>query len=395
MSRIVLKPGREKSLLRRHPWIFSGAVDRVEDPPAPGDTVRLCNAAGEPLALAAWSPESQIRARVWSFAPSTKIDTDFFSARLRQAIELRRDLLMVNDGACRLVNAESDGLPGLIIDRYAGYLVCQFLSTGSEFWRDAIVNSLKELLPCKGIYERSDTDVRHKEGLPARTGILMGEAPPPLLEIQENGLRYLVDVHGGHKTGFYLDQRDNRLQLGPLCNEAEVLNGFAYTGGFGLRALQGGARQLVNVDSSEQALSLLDRNVELNGLDRKRVDNLHEDMFECLRRLQHEQRRFDIIVLDPPKFVDSKAHLVRASRGYKDINRLAFLLLRPGGYLLTFSCSGLLTPDLFQKIVADAAVDAGRAGVILRHFSQAPDHPVRLSFPEGSYLKGLLVKAVE
>lgn len=395
MSRITLKPGREKSLLRRHPWIFSGAIDRVDQPPQTGATITICSTAGQPLALAAWSPASQIRARVWSFAPSTRIDQDFFTLRLRQAIELRRDLLMVADGACRLVNAESDGLPGLIVDRYAGFLVCQFLSAGPEYWRDTIVECLRELIPCHGIYERSDVEVRRKEELPVRTGVLAGDSPPELVEIHENGLRYLVDVRAGHKTGFYLDQRDNRLQLAALCNEANVLNGFAYTGGFGLRALQGGARRLVNVDGSESALSLLNRNVELNGLDQGRVHNLHEDMFECLRRLHHERQQFDVIVLDPPKFVDSKAHLTRASRGYKDINRMAFLLLRPGGSLLTFSCSGLLPPELFQKIVADAAVDAGRTGVILRHLHQAADHPVRLSFPEGNYLKGLLIKVTE
>ncbi|MEX0951700.1 MAG: class I SAM-dependent methyltransferase [Gammaproteobacteria bacterium] len=395
MSGITLKPGREKSLLRRHPWIFSGAIESVTAPPEPGATIPVYSHKGQVLALAAWSPASQIRARVWSFAASTRIDADFFQQRLRTAIALRNDLLAQPQGACRLVNAEADGVPGLIVDRYAGFLICQFLSAGSDYWRDAIVAALQALVPCRGIYERSDADIRQKEGLEPLIATLAGEAPPALLEIREADLRYLVDVQHGHKTGFYLDQRDNRLQLAPLCHEAEVLNGFAYSGGFGLRALQAGAHSLVNVDSSEQALALLDQNVELNQLDAGRVTNLHADMFTTLRRFHEEKRKFDVIVLDPPKFVDSKAHLERACRGYKDINRLAMLNLRPGGYLLTFSCSGLLATDLFQKVVADAAVDAGRNGLILRQLQQASDHPVALSFPEGRYLKGLLVKMVD
>ncbi len=395
MTRILLKPRRDKSLLRHHPWVFSGAVARVEQPPQAGASISVCNAEGKPLATAAWSPESQIRARVWSFEPDEKIDSAFFHRRLHQAISLRRDLLADPDGACRIVNAESDGLPGLIVDRYAAFLVCQFLATGAEYWRETIIDSLQSLLPCRGIYERSDTDIRRKEGLSLRAGVLAGEAIPEYVVIHEAGLHYKVDIQYGHKTGFYLDQRDNRIQFTTLCHEAEVLNAFAYSGGFGLRALQGGARRILNIDSSEQALALLNDNLALNQFDADRTENLCEDVFSSLRRLQYENRQFDVIVLDPPKFVDSKANLNRACRGYKDINRLAFMLLRSGGYLLTFSCSGLLPTDLFQKIVADAAVDAGRYGVIIQHFSQAADHPIRLNFPEGSYLKGLLVRVVE
>jgi len=394
MKQLRLKAGREKSLLRHHPWIFSGAI-ATAPAAATGETVGIYSSKGDALGVAAWSPQSQIRARVWSFDADTVIDHGFFRQRIEQALQLRRDLLGDADGGCRLVNAESDGLPGLIVDRYAGYLVCQFLASGAEYWRDTIVDILQSLLPCRGIYERSDADSRNREGLESRCGIMAGEDVPEHVRIHEAGLHYKVDIRHGHKTGFYLDQRDNRIQLAALCNETEVLNAFSYTGGFGLRALQGGARRVVNIDSSEQALKILDDNVALNGLDAGRVDNLHEDVFTCLRRLDRDDRDFDIIVLDPPKFVDSKAGLMRASRGYKDINRLAFRLLRPGGYLLTFSCSGLLAPDLFQKIVADAALDAGCSGVILRHYSQAADHPVRLSFPEGAYLKGLLVRKTD
>lgn len=394
MIRIQLKPGREKSLLRHHPWVFSGAINGTPKA-GPGDTVLVCNHRGEALATAAWSPQSQIRARIWSFQPEQSIDTTFFRQRIEQALRLRHELLADAAGACRIVNAESDGLPGLIVDRYADFLVCQFLATGVEAWRETIVEALQDLLPCRGIFERSDTDIRIKEGLPSRTGVLAGETPPEYIDIHEAGLYYRVYIHHGHKTGFYLDQRDNRLQLEPFCHEAEVMNAFAYTGGFGLRALKGGARQVLNIDTSEQSLELLNENIALNGLDANRSQNLHEDVFTALRRLHKEGRQFDVIVLDPPKFVDSKANLTRASRGYKDINRLAFMLLRPGGHLLTFSCSGLLSTELFQKIVADAALDANCTGVIIRHFGQATDHPVRLSFPEGTYLKGLLVRKVE
>lgn len=394
MKRILLKPGREKSLLRRHPWIFSGAIARECDAAA-GETISVCNQQGTPLAIAAWSPHSQIRARIWSFDPEQTIDRTFFRQRIAQALQQRREWLADPAGASRLVNTESDGLPGLIVDRYADYLVCQFLATGVEYWRDAIVEALQSILPCRGIHERSDADIRNKEGLPPRSGKLSGEPVPERVRIHEAGLYYCVDIQHGHKTGFYLDQRENRLQLAPLCHEAEVLNAFAYTGGFGLRALQGGARHVLNIDSSEQALALLNDNIALNGLDANRSENLCEDVFSSLRRLHREGRQFDIVVLDPPKFVDSKANLTRASRGYKDINRLAFMLLRTGGYLLTFSCSGLLNTELFQKIVADAALDANRTGAIVHHFSQAADHPIRLSFPEGGYLKGLLVRVVE
>lgn len=395
MARILLKSGRDKSLRRRHPWIFSGAIARVEQAPAAGASISVCDAEGKPVATAAWSPVSQIRARVWSFDPDERIDAAFIQQRLQQAVDLRREWFADPESACRLVNAESDGLPGLIVDRYAGFLVCQFLATGADYWRSTIIDSLQSLLSCSGIYERSDVDIRTKEGLEPRSGVLAGHEPPGQLTIHEAGVRYQIDIRHGHKTGFYLDQRDNRLRLEALCRDRDVLNGFAYSGGFGLRALHGGARHLVNVESSDQALDLLNSNIQLNHFDSSRVENLHEDMFACLRRLYRAQRRFDVIVLDPPKFVDSKAHLARASRGYKDINRLALLLLRPGGHLLTFSCSGLMPADLFQKIVADAALDAGRTGLITGYFHQAADHPVRLSFPEGSYLKGLLVRVVE
>ena len=388
---VRLKPGRDKSLRRRHPWVFSGAVAQVAGSPASGATVMVLDANGEPLGHGAYSPQSQIVVRMWNFEPAEPIDASWFRARLEQAVQWR-SAYQGGRGACRLVNSESDGLPGVIIDRYADFLVCQFGTAGAEFWRTAIVESLSELsalLAIAGIYERSDLDIRPKEGLAPRLGVLAGSEPPPLLEIEEFGLRFAVDVHSGHKTGFYLDQRVNRALVSQHAQGAEVLNCFAYSGGFGLAALQGGATRVVNVDSSAPALELSQHNAGLNGFQEDQIEMVEGNVFQVLRQFQHEGRQFDLIVLDPPKFVESRERLNRATRGYKDINLHAFRLLRPGGQLFTFSCSGLLEPALFQKIVADAALDAGRSGQILAHLEQAPDHPVLLSFPEGNYLKGL------
>jgi 23S rRNA (cytosine1962-C5)-methyltransferase len=391
---IILKPKREKSLLNRHPWVFSGAIARMDGEPRPGDTVEVLAADGRWLGRGAYSPQSQIRVRIWSFDRSQPIDDTFFKARLEQALDLRRQILAGTDtDACRLVGGESDGLPGLIVDRYGSWLVCQFLTAGTERWKETIVDGLEDLIPgLSGIYERSDVDVRKKEGLPMITAGLRGEDPPVHVDIQENGCRYRVDVKAGHKTGFYLDQRDNRACIASYARGADMLNCFAYTGGFAVAALAAGAAHVVNIDSSAPALELARINVGLNGLDATRVAAVTGDVFSLLRQYRADGRSFGLIVLDPPKFVASKASLMRASRGYKDINRLAFELLRPEGTLFTFSCSGLMGPDLFQKIVADAALDAGRHAVVLQWLNQAPDHPTALDFPEGRYLKGLVCR---
>ena len=395
MTVAILKPRRESSLLRRHPWIFSGAIARLEGRAHPGQTVQLHAHDGRPLACGAWSPESQIRVRVWSFAPQQEIDAAFFRERLAQATALRRRLGLLDEGAaCRLVNAESDGLPGVVVDRYADHLVCQFLSAGAERWKAVIAAQLAEVVPCRGIYERSDTDAREKEGLAATCGCLWGAEPSERVEIVENGLRFLVDLREGHKTGFYLDQRENRACLREYAAGAEVLNCFAYTGGFGVVALGRGAARVTNVDTSAPALDLAARNAELNGQPADRLENVVGDVFKILREYRAQGRLFDLVVLDPPKFAASAGQLARACRGYKDINLSAFRLLEPGGLLFTFSCSGLMDDDLFQKVVAGAALDSGRDARIVRRFSQAPDHPIALNFPEGSYLKGLLVQVV-
>jgi len=393
MNRIILKSGRERSLLRTHPWVFSGAIAQIEGGPAAGATVELLSQAGQFLGRGAYSPASQIRVRVWTFDVDESIDEAFFQRRIQAALA-RREALQIarQNDAYRLISAESDGLPGLIVDRYAEFLVCQFLSTGVEQWKESIVGLLAALPGVRGIYERSDVAMRKKEGLAQTRGLLWGEESPDHVEIGEQGLRFLVDIRHGHKTGFYLDQRDNRRLVSESSADKAVLNCFAYTGGFGLAALQGGATEVTNLEDVAGLIALTEKHLALNGFPEKKCSNLKADVFKQLRRYQDQGRTFDLIVLDPPKFAESQGQLQRASRGYKDINRLAFKLLRPGGLLFTFSCSGLMKPELFQKIVADAALDAGRQGQILQWLGQAPDHPVMLQIPESHYLKGLLVK---
>jgi 23S rRNA (cytosine1962-C5)-methyltransferase len=392
VRRVFLKAGRERSLLRRHPWIFTGAIDHIEGEPASGETVEVVAADGTRLGLAAYSPSSQIAARIWSFDTDRRIDAAFFAERLERAIALRRALGRPEGraGAERLVNAESDGLPGIVVDRYAGVVVVQLLSAGAERWREAVAGELARLVEPASIYERSDAEVREKEGLERRAGVLAGQELPEHVEIVEGPCRFLVDVRGGHKTGFYLDQRENRFAVRSLVAGKRLLNCFAYTNAFGIHALHAGASAVTYVEASADALALAARNAELNALDRSRQEPVEGDVFHVLRTYRDSRRTFDVIVLDPPKFADSKTHVERAARGYKDINLLAFKLLAPGGTLVTFSCSGAITPDLFQKIVADAALDARREARIVRRLDQAPDHTIALAFPEGAYLKGLV-----
>lgn len=391
MKYIRLKAGRERSVLRRHPWIYSGAVAEVEGRPEVGETVEVLAADGTWLARAAYSPHSQITARIWTWDPDESVDTPFFRRRLQRALGLRRALAGdPSTDAYREVHAESDGLPGLVVDRYADYRVVQFLSAGPEAWRETLLDLLAAEVA--GVYERSDVEVRSLEGLPPRAGPARGEAPPERLEIRQQGLRFWVDLARGHKTGFYLDQRENRSVVEARAAGAEVLDGFCYTGGFTLAALRGGAAGVTAIDTSEEALRLAEDNVALNGLEATRVTWVQGDVFQELRRLRDAARSFDLIVLDPPKFAPTARQAPRAARGYKDINLLAFKLLRPGGTLVTFSCSGGVSPELFQKIVADAALDAGAEVVIQRWLSQPEDHPVALNFPEARYLKGLVCR---
>ena len=395
MTELILKPGKERSLFRRHPWIFEGSVARLNGRARPGDTVDVVDDNGRTLARAAWSPKSQIRARVWSFDAQAIIDDAFFKRRVADAVARRQAMpQLAGQEGMRLIHGESDGLPGVIADRYGDTICLQLTAAGPDKWRKAIVGALVQATGVARIYERSDSDVRGLEGLESVTGWVHGDAPDAPLSIDENGVRLGVDVVSGHKTGFYLDQRDNRLLTRALANDKSVLNCFCYTGGFSLQALAGGARQVLSIDSSGPALAGARANLAMNPqLDASRAEWLEADVFEALRVFRKEERRFDLIVLDPPKFAPSAAHAERAARAYKDINLLGFRLLNPGGYLMTYSCSGGIGLELFQKIIASAAVDAGRDARILRRLAAGPDHPVALHFPEGEYLKGLLVQA--
>ena len=388
---LILQKGRERSLLRRHPWIFDGAVAAVSGAPLPGDTVEVYSFEGKWLARASYSPVSKIRARVWTFDQQEEIDQTFFDRRIDAATAYRSQLaLQGTTDTWRLVHGEADGLPGCVIDRYGEFVVCQFLCAGSEAAREMILASLKRDATIRGIYERSDTDARERDGMPSRCGLLWGEEPPELVTIHENGVQFLADLRNGHKTGFYLDQRENRASL-PCCHNADVLNCFCYTGGFGLRAAKEGAKSVTQVDLSAPALELARRNAELNGFDEAIFTYTKADVFEQLRKFRDMGRQFDVVILDPPKFAETPKQLEKAARGYKDINLLGAKLTRPGGFLVTFSCSGAMTPELFAKIVGDAARDAGRSARIVKVMGQAPDHPVTLDFPEGRYLTGLLL----
>jgi len=387
---ITLYAGREKSLLRRHPWIFASAIHQVDETLASGATVDLLSSEGHFLARAFYSPTSQIRARVWTFKDEP-VDKEFFRRKIKAAIEVRHRLQVEShSNAYRLIHAESDGIAGLIVDRYADVLVLQSLTTGSEFWKETIADILVEETGIQNIYERSDADVRELEGLPSITGILRGKMDDARVTIHEFGLKFIVDIQQGHKTGFYLDQRENRHRVGEFVKERDVLNCFCYTGGFSIHALAGGAKSVLSVDSSADALALLAENITVNNLHAERHTALEGDVFQLLRKFRDENRSFDMIILDPPKFAPTAAHAEKASRAYKDINLLAFKLLRHGGLLFTYSCSGGIDAALFQKIVASAALDAGTDATMIEHLSQGSDHPVSLHFPEGAYLKGLV-----
>ena len=397
MASLILKPGRDKSLLKRHPWVFSGAVGAIDGEPLSGETVRINSARGDFLAWAAYSPYSQIKARVWSWEEKDVIDEAFFSRRLLRAISKRQvdtsqESALNSLSAMRLVHAESDNLPGLIIDRYSDTLVVQILSAGMETWRETITDLAVRITRIGQVYERSDVDIRIQEGLPLRSGVSRGDEPSEVVQINENGLLFFVDIKNGHKTGFYLDQRVNRSRMRNLAGSKETLDCFCYTGGFTSNLLAGGAASVVAIDSSLDAIQLGKKNISINNLPSEKVDWINGDVFYVLRSFRDARRTFDLIILDPPKFAQTASQLEKASRGYKDINLLALKLLRPGGILATFSCSGGISEDLFQKIVAGAALDAKVDAQILERLHQAPDHPTALNFPEGAYLKGFIIQ---
>jgi 23S rRNA (cytosine1962-C5)-methyltransferase len=388
MANIVLKSGRERSILLHHPWIFSGAIDRVIGDPGMGDTVEVFDHDKTWLARAAYSPLSQIRARIWTWSQPEQINGEFFFKRIQRAFEIRSELTKQTN-SFRLVHGESDDLPGVVIDFYGSNLVIQILSAGVERWKNCIVDAACQVTNATGVYERSDVDVRRLEGLEEHTGLIRGELENPF-ELIENGIHFLVDLEKGQKTGFYLDQRNNRQRIIDYAKGRRVLNCFSYSGGFSLYALAAGAAEVVSVDSSAEALELARENMRLNQFSEDRVSWVEADVFQYLRLLRDRAEKFDLIVLDPPKFAPTASQAERAARGYKDINLLAFKLLTPGGVLFTFSCSGGISADLFQKIVAGAALDAGIHARILERLHPGVDHPIALSFPEGEYLKGLI-----
>lgn len=391
MSKIVVKAGREKSLQRHHPWVFSGAIERAEGHPASGETVEIRSAQGGFLGWGAYSPESQISARVWDWREGVRIDRDFFVNRVRRAVARREHLLGAGSTpAVRLVHGEADGLPGVVIDRFADWIVVQLTSAGAWRWREEIASVVAEVTGLPHVFERSDADVLALEGLTPRVATLAGSEPPKAIDIEEHGLKFEVDPRHGHKTGFYLDQRDNRSQLRAVSHGREVLDCFCYTGGFTVNALAGGAAKVTAIDSSGEAIAAARRHVRQNGFQEERSELLEGDVFATLRKFRDQARKFDLIVLDPPKFAPTAAHAEKAARAYKDINLWALKLLRPEGMLFTFSCSGGVPRELFQKIVAGAATDAGVDARVLHHLGAGADHPVALSFPEGEYLKGLV-----
>jgi 23S rRNA (cytosine1962-C5)-methyltransferase len=401
-AEVILKPGKERSLARRHPWVYDTAVARVKGKPAAGETVAVRGADGAWLAWAAYSPSSTLRARCWSFVESESIDAAWFGARVQAAVARRAHLRHATD-AIRLVFGEADQLPGLVVDRYADQLVVQFQAAGVESQRAALLDALVAATGCVNVYDRSDSATRKREGLDASHGVARGAEPPERIGVHEHGVRYGVDVRRGHKTGYYIDQRDNRTLARTLAQQLveagrapRALNCFCYTGGFSLALAAGGAHAVLSIDSSADALAMAAGNATLNGQS-SGPGGVHEwrsaDVFEALRALKQEVvAPFDVIVLDPPKFASTHHHVDRAARAYKDIALNALRLLAPGGYLLTFSCSGAIDVDLFQKIIAGAVIDARVECQMLRRLAAGEDHPLLMTHPEGEYLKGLLLQ---
>jgi 23S rRNA (cytosine1962-C5)-methyltransferase len=387
---LLLKNGREKSVLLHHPWIFASAISEITGNVTSGDVIRVVSSNGKPLGLASYSEKSQIRGRILTWNPIEDINKDFYKYRLINSIK-KRDF--VRNGDCnsyRLVYGESDSLPGLIIDQYDETIVFQLLTAGMDREQKIICELIEEIFPDFNIFERSDADVRALEGLPNRVELIKGGIDSSEIWIKEYDLQYKVDIVSGQKTGFYLDQRENRKKLSLYCQGKKVLNCFSYTGGFTLNALMGGAESVLSIDSSQQALDMMASNIEKNQIDASKSRNICGDVFVELRKLRDRAEKFDVIILDPPKFAPTISQVDKAARGYKDINLLAIKLLEKGGALFTFSCSGGISRDLFQKIVAGAALDANCDLQIIDQLSQAGDHPILTSFPESMYLKGLI-----
>jgi 23S rRNA (cytosine1962-C5)-methyltransferase len=394
MIDVILKKGKEKAAMLRHPWIFSGALDKVKGKPENGEVVAVRSAEKEFLAYAYYNDQSRVALRLLEWNENTSIDKAWYEQKLKNAIRSRAHILNDGTNTCRLVFSEADFLPGLIVDQYADFLSLQILSAGIEAVQEDIINILKELLHPKGIFDKSDAGARKHENLEPSQGLLWGEAPPEFIEVQENGIRYHINIADGQKSGFYCDQRENRMILAEYTKDKRVLDCFCYSGGFTLNSLKNGSGHVTSVDSSALAIETLQHNLELNGFEKDKQESIQSDVNKQLRVFKENGQKFDVIVLDPPKYAPSRSALDRAARAYKDLNRLGMLLLEPGGILATFSCSGAVDLETFKQIIAWAALDAGREVQIIKQFSQPEDHPVRLSFSEGEYLKGLLLRVL-
>lgn len=395
MVEIKLKKGKEKAVNQRHPWVFSGALDKIKGKPENGEVVRVLSAANEFLALGYYNDQSRVAVRLLEWDENIAINATWYEQKITAAIAGRSHLLAdPSTTACRLIFSEADFLPGLIVDRYADFLSVQILSSGIEKAQKEIIEILVRLLQPKGIFDRSDATARTHEGITAENGLLWGEVPEEFIAVKENGITYHINIAEGQKSGFYCDQRDNRKILASYTKDKTVLDCFSYSGGFTLNAFVNGAKEVTSVDSSALALETLKQNITLNNFDQSKHTSIQSDVNKQLRAFGDEDKKFDVVILDPPKFAPSRSALDRAARAYKDLNRRGLMLLESGGLLATFSCSGAVDIDTFKQIIAWAALDAGKEVQIIKQFCQPEDHPIRLSFPEGEYLKGLLIRVV-
>ncbi|UIR54966.1 class I SAM-dependent rRNA methyltransferase [Sphingobacterium sp. SRCM116780] len=395
MKKIILNKGKDKAAWQLHPWVFSGAINRVEGSPDNGDVVSVYNAGNEFIAYGLYHDSSRVAVRLLEWHPDQQVDDQWWRTRIQKAIKARQHLFIEgNNDTARLIFAEADFIPGLIVDKYADYISIQVHAAGIEKIKDIVIDELNKLLSPKGIYERSDLKSREHEGLPDTNGLLSGELPPEFVEIIENGIRYQVNIIDGQKSGFYCDQRENRALTAHYVKDKKVLDCFCYSGGFTLNAFQEGAASVTSVDSSALAIETLRSNIVLNGYDQDNHIAIQSDVNKQLKEFVTTNEKFDVIILDPPKYAPSRSALERASRAYKDLNRRGLLLLESGGLLATFSCSAAMDIDTFKQVLAWAALDAGKEIQFIKQFHQPEDHPVRASFPEGEYLKGLLVRVI-